>query len=182
MAYAVSLLFNAGVADVISGHWRKLADAEISSSMLDVGFSPHVTLTVYDTLRADVATAALDRVFESVDQMAVTLTGVTTFGAGSGVLYAALSPSRDLMRLQAIVAAAVDEACRPHYKAGGWTPHCTLATGLDDTNLDRAKTVLEGDWRLLTGVFEAAALVEFTPVTSVKRWTLARPARPTRMP
>ena len=182
MAYAVSLLFNAGVADAISAHWRRLADADISRSMLDVGFPPHVTLTVYDTLRTDVATTALDRVFENLDRMAVTLTGVTTFGAGSGVLYAALSPSPDLMRLQAIVAAAIDEACRPHYQAGNWTPHCTLATDVDDTSLDRAKTILERDWRPLAGVFEAATLVEFVPVTGIKRWTLARPARPTRMP
>src|SRR3984957_21208711 len=93
MAYAVSLLFNADVTDVIAAHWRRLADADLSRSMLDNGFHPHVTLTVIDTLRKDVATAALDRVFENADQMAVTLTGVTTFGAGSGVLYAALSPS-----------------------------------------------------------------------------------------
>jgi 2'-5' RNA ligase len=182
MAYAVSLLFNADVTDVIAAHWRRLANANLSRSMLDIEFPPHVTLTVYETLRTDVATAALDRVFENVDQMAVTLTGVTTFGAGSGVLYAALSPSGDLMRLQTMVAAAIDEACRPHYQAGGWTPHCTLATGLDDASLDRAKTILEGHWRPLKGVFEAAALVEFTPVTSVKHWTLVRPARSTHTP
>ena len=182
MAYAVSLLFNADVADVIAAHWRRLADADLSRSMLDIGFPPHVTLTVYDTLKTDFATAALDRVFENVDQMAVTLTGVTTFGAGSGVLYAALSPSGDLMRLQAVVAAAIDEVCRPHYQPGSWTPHCTLATGVDGTNLDRAKTILESDWLPLTGVFEAVALVEFTPVTSVKHWTLARPGGSIRTP
>jgi hypothetical protein len=113
--------------------------------------------------------------------MAVTLTSVTTFGGGSGVLYAALAPSPDLMRLQAKAAAAIDEVCRPHYQMGSWTPHCTLATGVDDTNLDRAKTFIARDWRPLTGVFEAAALVEFLPVTGIRRWALVRPPRSTRM-
>ena len=182
MAYAVSLLFNSSLAEIVSERWMRLADADVSRSMLDVGYPPHVTLVVYDTLSADVAIAALDSIFENVDQMPVTLTSVTTFGDGSGVLYAALAPSPDLMRLQAKAAVAIGEVCRPHYQAGSWTPHCTLATGVDDTNLDRAKTIIERDWRPLTGVFEAAALVEFLPVTGIRRWALARPPHSTRTP
>ncbi len=182
MAYAVNLLFNASLADNVCEHWMRLADTGVSRSMLDLGYPPHVTLAVYDMLRADVAIAALDRIFENVDQMAVTLTGVTTFGGGSGVVYAALAPSPDLMRLQAITAAAIDEVCRPHYQTGIWTPHCTLATGVNDTDLDRAKTIVERDWRPLTGVFEAATLVEFIPVAVVKRWRLARPTHSIRTP
>jgi 2'-5' RNA ligase len=182
MAYAVNLLFDSGLADAVCRHWVRLADLDVSRSMLNLGYPPHVTLAVYDTLSVDVATAALDRVFESAAQMAVTLTNVTTFGSGSGVLYAALTPAADLMRLHAITAAAIGELCRPHYQTGSWTPHCTLVTGLDDTNLDRSKRIVERDWRSLTGMFEAAALVEFIPVVGIKRWTLARPPRSTRTP
>jgi 2'-5' RNA ligase len=180
VAYAVSLLFNASLADIVSEHWMKLADADVSRSMLDLGYPPHVTLVVYDTLRADVAIAALDGIFENVGQMAVTLTGVATFGGGSGVLYLALAPSADLIRLQAKAAVAIGEVCRPHYRTGSWSPHCTLATGVDDTNLDRAKTIIDRDWRPITGVFEAAALVEFLPVTEIRRWALARSPHSTR--
>jgi 2'-5' RNA ligase len=180
VAYAVSLLFNSSLAEIVSERWMRLTDADVSRSMPDLGYPPHVTLAVYDTLKADVAIAALDRIFENVDQMAVTLTNVTTFGGGSGVLYAALASSPDLMRLQAKAAAAIGEVCRPYYQTGSWTPHCTLATGIDNTNLDRAKAILERDWRPLTGVFETATLVEFIPVTVIKRWTLVRPVRSTR--
>jgi 2'-5' RNA ligase len=180
VAYAVNLLFDSSLADVVAEHWRQLADADLSRSMPNLAYPPHVTLAVYETLRLDVAIGALDRVFENVAQMAVTLTNVTTFGAGSGVLYAALDPSQDLMHLHAMAAAAIDEVCRPHYRPGSWTPHCTLATDVSDANLDRAKGILEGDWRPLTGVFEAAALVEFVPVTVIKRWTLARPPHSNR--
>jgi 2'-5' RNA ligase len=182
MAYAVNLLFNSSLANVVSERWTWLADADVSRSMLDLGYPPHVTLAVYDALRVDVATAALDRVFENVDQMAVTLTNVTTFGDGSDVVYAALAPSPDLMRLHAIAAAAIGEICRPHYQTASWTPHCTLATGVNDANLVRAKAILERDWRPQIGVFEAATLVEFIPVRGIKRWTLARPVHSNRTP
>lgn len=182
MAYAVNLLFNRSLADVVSGHWQRIFDAGISRSMLALDYPPHVTLTVYDTLNVDTVTPALDPVFEALAQIAVTLTHVTTFGAGSGVLYAALEPSPDLMRLHVKAAAAIEEVCRPHYRTGGWIPHCTLATGVNDIDLDRARAILEADWRPLTGVFEAAALVEFMPVTGIKGWTLAPTPRSTRTP
>jgi 2'-5' RNA ligase len=150
--------------------------------MLDLGYRPHVTLAVYDELAVDAAVAALDRVFDDFGQMAATLTDFSTFGAGSGVCYAALPPSPDLIRLQATSVAAIGEICRPHYQIESWTPHCTLATGMTDTEMRGAKDLLGGDWRPLTGMFEAVDLVEFVPVVGVKRWILAPTPRSTRTP
>jgi len=180
MAFAVSLLFNSQIASAISACWKRLADAGISSSMLDLKYPPHVTLGVYDELAMDAAVAALDRVFHNVDQIAVTLAGLSTFGSGSGVCYAALAPSPDLIRLHATAIAAIGETCRPHYQAGRWTPHCTLATGMTDAETDRARRLLEQDWRSLAGTFELADLVEFAPVAGIRRWSFA--PRSTRTP
>jgi 2'-5' RNA ligase len=182
MAFAVNLLFNPEIADAISARWRRLAEAGLSGSMLDLKYPPHVTLTVYDALATDAAVASLDRVFGNVDRMAVTLTGFSTFGAGSGVCYAALASSPDLMRLHATVVAAIGETCRPHYQAGRWTPHCTLAAGMTDADMGRAKELLERDWQFLPGVFETATLVEFVPVVGIRRWTLAIKPNSTRTP
>ena len=180
MAFAVSLLFNSQISSAISARWKLLADAGISSSMLDLKYPPHVTLGVYDELAMDAAVAALDRVFHNVDQIAVTLAGLSTFGSGSGVCYAALAPSPDLIRLHATAIAAIGETCRPHYQAGRWTPHCTLATGMTDAEIDRARSLLEQDWRSLAGTFELADLVEFAPVAGIRRWSFA--PRSTRTP
>jgi 2'-5' RNA ligase len=182
MAFAVSLLFDPETAAAISARWDLLAATGISRSMLDLGYKPHVTLAVYDELIVDRMIAALDGVFGHVDQLAVTLTGVTTFGTGSGVCYAALAPSPELMRLHAAILGAIGEACRPHYQTGSWTPHCTLATGISDADMTRANAILDRDWRPLGGHFETAELVEFTPVVRIKNWVLAAPPRSTRMP
>jgi 2'-5' RNA ligase len=182
MAFAVSLLFNSDIATAISARWKRLADAGISSSMLDLNYPPHVTLAVYDELSVDAAVASLDQFLHNVDQIEVTLTGLSTFGSGSGVCYAALAPSPDLMGLHATTIAAIGETCRPHYQAGRWTPHCTLATGMTDAELDRARSLLAQDWRSLAGMFEMADLVEFAPVVGVKRWPLVPTPRSTRTP
>ena|ERR1700756_1355630 len=175
MAYAISLRFDPGVADVISACWVRLAEVGLSRSTLELGYPPHVTLAVYDELAVDAAIRACDRVLETAHQIAVTLLDITTFGTGSGVCYAAVAASPDLMRLQATTVAAIGEECRPHYRTGNWTPHCTLATDVADTDIGRAKASLERDWQPLTGVFEAAELVQFAPVVGIRRWTLSAP-------
>ena len=172
MAFAVSLLFNASVADAVSERWHRLVDAGLSRSMLDLGYPPHVTLTVSDHLDAKVAATALDDAFRRAGQIEITLTGIATFGPGSGVCYAALAPSPELHRLHETVLAVAGETCRPHYQTGRWTPHCTLATGLTDADMTQALDLLARDWRPLAGVFEAADLVEFAPIVGIRRWTL----------
>jgi len=181
MAFAVSLLFNPDVAEAMFARWTRLAAAGISRSMLDLDYSPHVTLAVYDELDVGAAVASLDRAFGGVDQISVALTGFSTFGAGSGVCYVALAPSPGLISLQATITDVIGESCRPHYQKGHWTPHCTLAVGMADAEMDRARDLLELDWRFLAGMFETADLVEFAPVVSLKRWTLSIP-RSTRRP
>jgi 2'-5' RNA ligase len=180
MAFAVSLLFDPETAAAIAARWDLLAAAGVSRSMLDLGYKPHVTLAVYDGLIVDRTVAALDDVFEHAGPLAVTLTGVTTFGRGSGVCYAALAPSPELMRLHATILGAMGEACRPHYKTGSWTPHCTLATDIPDADMRIAKALLDRDWWPLAGQFETAELVEFTPVVGIKSWVLTAPRRSTR--
>jgi len=180
MAFAVTLPFDSDIAAAVVARWELLAATGVSRSMLDLGYSPHVTLAVHDGPIDAGVSAALDRVFAQAGRMAVTLTGVTTFGPGSGVCYAALAPSPDLMRLHARTVSAMGDACRPHYQTGRWTPHCTLATDMSDLDMGRANALLDKDWRPLQGFFESAELVEFVPVVGIKRWALA--PRSTRTP
>ena len=175
MAFAVSLLFNAEIGAAISARWNMLAGAGVPHSMLDLGYPPHVSLAVYDELDVGTALASLDRAFGRVAQIPVTLTGFSTFGAGSGVCYAALQTSPELDALHESTIEVTGGSCRLHYQRGHWTPHCTLAVGLTDAEMDRARHVLESDWQFLEGVFEAAELVEFVPVVSLRRWTLSVP-------
>ena len=127
---------------------------------------------IYDELDVEAAVASLDRILGNVDQVPVTLTGFSTFGAGSGVCYAALRASPELDALHATIMDVMGGSCRLHYQRGHWTPHCTLALGLTDAEMERARAVLVPDWRSLDGAFEAAELVEFVPVVRLRRWTL----------
>jgi 2'-5' RNA ligase len=180
MAHAICLLFNAELAATVAARWQDLADAGLSRSMLELGYPPHVTLAVFDELDVNAAATALNGVFEDIGPFVLSLSGIATFGEGSGVCYATLAPSVDLTRLHATTLGAVGEKCRPHYRIEHWKPHCTLAMNLSDADMDRAKNLLEQDWQSLSGAFELAELVEFAPVVRIKSWTFRD--RSSRMP
>jgi 2'-5' RNA ligase len=171
MAFAVSLLLDAGLTASVSTQWQRLADAGLSRSMPDLGYQPHVTLGVFDHMDTKRAAVALDEVFENVARFEVTLSGIATFGAGSGVAYAALAPSEKLVGLHAAVLAAIGETCRPHYQLGHWVPHCTLAMNLPDAGIEQAQRLLAEGWPL-AGTFVAADFVAFAPVVGIRRWAL----------
>ncbi|WP_315836702.1 2'-5' RNA ligase family protein [Bradyrhizobium prioriisuperbiae] len=141
--------------------------------MVDLGYPPHVTLAVYDTLDRDAALIALDCVFAGRPALDFALTLLETFGAESGVLYAALAVSDELQQLQSEVVTAITGDCRLHYQSQHWTPHCTMATGLSAAKLDATQRLLQQYWQSRPGVFQAAELIEFVPVTSIRRWDLA---------
>ena len=172
MAFAVSLLLDAASSSAIRTYWERLAAANVSRAMVDFRYVPHVTLAVYDTLDRATALAALDRVLAGQPAFDFALTLLETFGAESGVLYAALAESDELRRLQHDVVAEISGDCQPHYQPQHWTPHCTLATGLSAARLDATQRLLRQYWQSRPGLFQAAELVEFVPVTSIRRWEL----------
>ncbi len=172
MAYAISLLLDDAAAVPIRTYWERLAAAKVSRSMIDLDYPPHVTLAVYETLDCTAALAALDRIFADRPALDFALTLIETFGAESGVLYAALAASDELRHLHGEVVTAVPGDCRLHYQPTHWTPHCTLATGLPAAKLDATKRLLEQYWQSMPGLFQFAELVEFVPVKSIKRWPL----------
>lgn len=172
MAFAVSLLLDAASSSMIRTYWERLAAANVSRAMIELGYPPHVTLAVYDTLDRDAALVALDRVFAGRPALDFALTLLETFGTESGVLYAALAASDELRQLQSDVVTAVPGDCRLHYQPDHWTPHCTLATGLSAAKLDATQRLLQQYWQSRPGVFQAAELAEFVPVTPIKCWEL----------
>ena len=141
----MELLLDPGLDAVVRGQWDLLAGSGLPSQARHTGptNAPHVTLAVAEEMTDD-AERALPAAVAALP-LPVRLGGLAVFGAPRRrVLARLVVPSRDLLDLHAAVWAAVgrcpgvSEFSRP----GQWTPHVTLARGLDDAGVAAALTAL----------------------------------------
>jgi 2'-5' RNA ligase len=156
--FSVELLPDARLDSALRAEWSRLIDAGLPSAGRHQAPSnrPHVTLAVRE--RLDV-TALVDSL-----PLPIELGGVLLFGrARRYVLTRQVVPSAALMELHAGIAARLGppEARYANTAPDRWSPHMTLARGLDAEQLALALHVIEhpplaGEGRALR-VWDAAA-------------------------
>ncbi|MGV3577125.1 MAG: 2'-5' RNA ligase family protein [Devosia sp.] len=130
MALAVSLLFDGATTAAVEALWQRLAEAGISTSMLDLGYSPHVTLTVVqdETLADELQSKLQRRAWGGV--LDVEIGPVGRFD-GTDVVWLGCSGHR-LRAMQRDVCSLVShDDIEPHYRPESWIPHLTLQTSGD---------------------------------------------------
>jgi 2'-5' RNA ligase len=126
MALALCLRFDRDTTAAVERLWRALAEAGVSSDMLELGYPPHLTLIVAG-IEADVANLArsLSRLAGHVPEQ-IELGEPRAF-PNSDVVY--LACRSNLRELQLQVAALVpSDILHEHYRPDIWTPHVTLQT------------------------------------------------------
>ena len=151
---SVELLLDEHSDTRIRGLWGLLADAGLPSQARHSGSTnaPHVTLAVREAVSAE-AEAMLPETLSRLP-LAVRLGATAVFGRHRYVLVLLLVVDAELLELHAAVAATLGaDGADPLTVPGRWTPHVTLARGLDATAVGRALEVLGG-----SGPIEGAAV------------------------
>ena len=87
--FAVELLFDPAMEARLRALWKALAQAEVSSSMLDIGARPHVSLAVFERLDPTSMHAELDGFARENPPLEVTLSAVGTFPGAEGAVFIA---------------------------------------------------------------------------------------------
>ena len=159
--FSVELLPDARLDSALRAEWSRLIDAGLPSAGRHQAPSnrPHVTLAV----REGFDVTALAGLADSLP-LPIELGGVLLFGrARRFVLTRQVVPSGALMELHAGIAARLGppEARYANTAPDRWSPHMTLARGLDSEQLALALHVIEhpplaGEGRALR-VWDAAA-------------------------
>src|SRR5262245_54008022 len=101
-------------------------------------------------------------------QLPITFRRIRWFSGPPLVLWAEPEASETLGRWHASVSAAIDPAhCRPHYRPGAWTPHCTLGTRIAKEKSDDAIAFAQSFNRTIEVIFDVVDCVVFSPVRVV---------------
>jgi 2'-5' RNA ligase len=173
MALALALLFDDEATAAVERIWSELAAAGISRDMLDLGYPPHLTLTVVeDEARRPQLETAMGRVATLVPEQ-LGLAAATVF-PGTTVTYLAVDGDLQPVHKAATARIGRDDV-RVHYRSEDWTPHVTLqTTGDAAAGLQMAKE----SWRVRQAVRPVRLeLVSFPPVVRLAGCDLAAQAQ-----
>jgi len=142
---SVELLLDEHSDAHVREHWRCLAEAGLPSQARHTGATnaPHVTLAVRAAIEPDVD-EQLRQVMSRLP-LGILLGATAVFGRHRYVLVLLLVVDAPLLALHAEVAGALGpDGADPLTTPGRWTPHVTLARGLDAAAVGRALEVLGG--------------------------------------
>ena len=153
MTQSVELTLDDATDTAVRDLWARLADAGLPTEQRTTASGshrPHVTLFAGDAIAPEVDDA-LPEVFADL-ALAVRLGALLAFGPrrGAVVLTRQVLPSRELLDLQAEVAARCGADPAGHFGPGRWTPHVTLARRVPVAQLGQVVQAL-GDLPELAG-------------------------------
>jgi 2'-5' RNA ligase len=166
MAYAISIRSENETSRPIRELWRTCSALEDSPSMEALMYAPHITFAVYDEIDPRRLFEIVDSVFRDFESVTIRFDKLGYFEAPHAlILWAAPAlPSRVHGAYERIHSKIDAELCRPNYRPGKWTPHCSLALSVD---LSRKKQALALAARTIAPFevsFDTADCVSFLPV------------------
>ena len=168
MPYAISLKADNESASPLLDLWDEVSRFEDAPSMRALGYPPHVTLAVYDTIALGVLSAALDSVAEGAAALRLTFDRLDHF-EDPLVLRAAPCRNGALHRFHEAVHEAIGQALsHPHYRPGMWIPHCTLGQRIAPDMADAARAFARRPMREFEVVFDRVDCASFYPVKVVR--------------
>jgi 2'-5' RNA ligase len=156
--FAVELLFDPAMEARLRALWKALAQAEVSSSMLDIGARPHVSLAVFERLDPTSMHAELDGFARENPPLEVTLSAVGTFPGAEGAVFIAPVVTPEMLDLHKRFHRRLAELSIPslaYYHPSNWTPHCTAAMEMPPDKIPAAVEICRN-----ADVFGSARLVE----------------------
>lgn len=167
MAIAINIRADGSSASEIERLWDQVAAFEDEPSMRSLGYRPHLTFAIYDAPEIDESTAweAMLRAVNGEAQLRVAFKRIGWFAGPPLVLWAEPVSDPALARWHAAISESIDPAhCRPHYRPGAWTPHCTLGMRIADAKRDEAIAFARSFDRNISVLFDVVDCVSFPPV------------------
>lgn len=180
MAYVVELYPDPETEDAVRATWQALAEAGISSFMLDGGYRPHVSLAISDDVNLQSLIEATAVFTASLHPFRLTLSSVGTFPTAEGVLFFGVTVTHTLLEAHAEYHRVFERFARQpyaYYRVGTWVPHCTLAIGLAQDQLGQAAQIAQQTRLPLYGLVHEMGIVRVAPDTyrSLALFQLGRP-------
>lgn len=175
VALAINIRADNSSATEIERLWDQVAAFEVEPSMRALGYRPHFTFAIYDSPSISEKTAwdAMLTAVSGEAQLRIEFRQIRWFEGSPLVLWGDPASNGALTRIHSAISAAIDPAhCRPHYRPGAWTPHCTLGTRIADERHDDAIAFARSYDGRIEVLFDVVDCVAFPPVRIISEQRL----------
>lgn len=168
MPFAVELRFDTLTEERIFDVWNAIHEAGISSSLVEAGYRPHISLGVCNRLESSAFEAEFSTFVASVAPFPLSLSSVGIFATSEGVIFLGVTVTEQLLNIHSAFHGFFEKHAqeqREYYAVGMWVPHCTIAFGLSERQIAEAVTVCRQISLPISAEVTGVGLVEVSPTS-----------------
>ena len=168
MPFAVELFFDTQAEGQICDAWKVIQEAGISSSLLDAGYRPHVSLGVCNRIDSSAFEGELSTFAECVAPFPLSLSSAGIFPGVQGVIFLGITVTDRLLDVHAAFHRIFKKHAQEqseYYAVGKWVPHCTLAFDLSERQIAEAVSICRGIPLPISAEVKEIGLMEVLPTS-----------------
>ncbi len=179
MGFAIELYFDPETERAVHAVRTALAGEGVRAVLDELGDRPHISLAVVSQLDERALEPLLRQFADAMTTFPVGFDAVSSFPTGEGVLFLAPAASDDLFRAHAALhrlLADLGIESLPYYTPAQWTPHCTVAQGVEPHMMAQTLEACRQRFRPMSGEVREVGLVSFRPVQGCYTFALGQTA------
>ena len=171
MPYAIELYFDAETERAVRDFRGSLARAGIRPILDELGDRPHISLALINDLDVNpMAVALRECASATISSFPVTFSEIGAFSGEEGVIFLAPMITAQLMAAHAAghqILAKVGLQSQEYYLPGNWTPHCTVAYGVEPQSMASAAESARRIFRPIDGTVREIGMISYRPVRAI---------------
>lgn len=142
MPFAVELFFDPDLDKAVRHLWQQVSKmAGVPNKMADTGNKPHISLAAFNDCKIEAVVGSLRELTSDTRSLDIDLSSIGTFASQEGVLFLAPMVTEALIKVHLDSQAKLKDLAQgmwPYYLPGKLAFHCTLNTGLNSEEINRA--------------------------------------------
>jgi hypothetical protein len=148
MPFALELFFEPDLDRAVRQVWEQVSkEAGVPNKMADTGNRPHISLAVFNDCNIEAVIDSLKGIVTEPRDIEIDLNSIGTFASQEGVLFLAPVVTGALIKVHLDCQAKLKDLAHgmwPYYLPEKLVFHCTVNTGLNSEEINRAIIAVKG--------------------------------------
>ncbi len=167
MSVSVELNFDSVSEKYVQGLWNVLHGPGLGDRLLELQYTPHLSLGVWDEVELPVLLDVVKRFAREIHDFPLHFSTLGQFYGKEGVVFCAPVFTQDLWNAHSYLhrhTINLRQGAQVHYLPNRWVPHCTLGRSLSIQEKAEAMALLNQSFSPFTARIHRISLVSYYPI------------------